>query len=80
MGENTKKTSDKNKNRTFYVLAGHDQTKSRNVKFQDFVRLSERSVHKFTISIFFYDRAWKLILRESDIPKSKSLKIKISTN
>ena len=49
--------------------AFHDQTKSRNMKFQDFVRLSERSVHKFTISIFFYDSALKFIFGWSDVPK-----------
>ena len=48
---NLRKTSNKNRNRTFYVLADYDQTKSRNMKFQDFVRLLERSVQK---KFYFY--------------------------
>ena len=64
---NLRKTSDKNRNRTFYVLADYDQTKSRNMKFQDFVRLLERSVQKSSISIFIWFCALKLILGQSDV-------------
>ena len=65
LSRNAKKTTGKNRNSKFKYSAFHDQTKSRNVKFQDFVRLSERSVHKFTISIFFYNSALKIIFRQS---------------
>ena len=61
LSKNSKKTTEKNRNSKFKYSAFHNQTKSRDVKFQDFVRLSERFVHKFTISIFFYDSALKLI-------------------
>ena len=44
----------------FMYSAFHDQTKSRNMKFQDFVRLSERSVQKMFYFYFYLVLCFKI--------------------
>ena len=56
----------------FMYSAFHDLTKSRNMKFQDFVRLSERSVQKMFYFYFYLvlcfkfnsQTVWRQIARE----------------